>query len=54
MGGNKLSLGTYNMGEKNGKWFFWSNADLTEVDFKDNVVIDTVNWENKNLFANIN
>ena len=42
------------MGEKNGKWFFWSNANLTEVDFKDNVVIDTVNWENKNLFANIN
>ena len=54
MDGNKLALGTYKMGKKNGKWFFWSNADLTEVDFEDNVVIDTVNWENKNLLANNN
>ena len=54
MDGNKLSLGTYNMGEKNGKWFFWSNADLTEVNFKDNAIIDTVNWENKNFLANNN
>lgn len=31
--GNKQAVATYNDGEKTGKWFFWSDTTITEVDY---------------------
>lgn len=31
--GNKKSIGEYANGEKTGKWFFWNDKSLSEVDY---------------------
>ena len=43
--GNQLATGRYNKGKKVGKWFFWSNGTLTEVDFRRNIPRRVVVWE---------
>ncbi len=36
--GNKLSVGEYSNGQKVGKWFFWNDAKLSQVDYSNNQV----------------
>lgn len=36
--GNKLSSGQYANGQKTGKWFFWTDAKLNEVDYSNNQI----------------
>ena len=36
--GNKLSVGEYSNGQKTGKWFFWNEAKLSQVDYSNNQV----------------
>jgi antitoxin component YwqK of YwqJK toxin-antitoxin module len=36
--GNKLSVGEYSNGQKTGKWFFWNEARLSQVDYTNNQV----------------
>lgn len=36
--GNKLSIGEYSNGQKVGKWFFWNDAKLSQVDYSNNQV----------------
>ena len=44
--GKKIAMGQYHMGKREGKWFFWSQKDLKEVDFKDNKVVNVVQHDN--------
>ncbi|WP_092465676.1 toxin-antitoxin system YwqK family antitoxin [Winogradskyella thalassocola] len=44
--GNKLAVATYDAGKKVGKWFFWGDNSLKEVDYKDNAIVTVVEWSN--------
>lgn len=49
--GNKVSIGNYENGKKTGKWLFWSSDKLTEVDYR-NFIMDEINqWNNKTQLA---
>lgn len=45
--GTKASVGNYSNGRKSGKWFFWTNDVLKEVDYSDSKVVKVVRWDNK-------
>ena len=47
--GNKISLGEFNKGEKTGKWFFWSQNSLSEVDYNNSRVADVKKWSQEAL-----
>lgn len=47
--GIKTSMGEYNKGEKTGKWFFWSDGSLNEVDYKDSRVAVVNKWEKETV-----
>ena len=36
--GNKLSVGEYSNGQKTGKWFFYNEAKMSQVDYTNNQV----------------
>ena len=42
--GNKKSIGEYVNGAKTGKWFFWNNDSLSEVDYSDSRVAAVKSW----------
>ncbi|NNL09922.1 MAG: nicotinic acid mononucleotide adenyltransferase [Croceitalea sp.] len=42
--GKKIASGSYENGERAGKWFFWNDAILKEVDFVNNRIADVKNW----------
>jgi len=42
--GNKVAMGQYKDGMKIGKWFFWTGADLTEVDYSDSRIAQVKKW----------
>ena len=46
--GKKLAMDSYNSGKKNGQWFFWRGDNLIELVYKNNTIIDKVEWGNKN------
>lgn len=50
--GNKTSLGEYANGEKTGKWFFWSNKSLSEVDYSKSRVAKIQSWKQDALAKN--
>ena len=39
-------LGEFKNGKKKGKWLFWNDNKLTEVNFKNNRIISSQSWEN--------
>ena len=43
--GNKKSIGEYSNGQKTGKWFFWTDNNLSEVDYSDSRVAQVKNWK---------
>ena len=43
--GNKTSIGEYVDGQKTGKWFFWNNKSLNEVDYSDSRVASVKSWK---------
>jgi antitoxin component YwqK of YwqJK toxin-antitoxin module len=43
--GNKVAMGTYNEGEKTGKWFFWNQNSLSEVDYSSSRVAKVKSWK---------
>ncbi|WP_310557399.1 membrane-binding protein [Flavobacterium sp.] len=47
--GNKISLGEFNKGEKTGKWFFWNEKSLSEVDYTDSRVAEVKKWSQETL-----
>lgn len=46
--GNKLVSAKYDNGKKVGKWFYWNNDTLTEVDYSDNSIANVNKWTNTN------
>lgn len=50
--GNKVAIGEYNKGQKVGKWFFWNNSVLSEVDYSENRIASVKNWK-KDAVVNI-
>ena len=45
MKGNKKSIGEYSEGQKTGKWFFWNNASLNEVDYSESRIASVKQWK---------
>lgn len=43
--GNKVSTGNYNKGVRTGKWFFWSDGAVKEVEFSNNVIASVTDRE---------
>jgi antitoxin component YwqK of YwqJK toxin-antitoxin module len=50
--GKKTAVAEYNKGQKVGKWFFWNNSVLSEVDYSDNRVASVKNWK-EDAIANV-
>lgn len=44
--GKKVAMGQYNEGTKIGKWFFWTGADLTEVEYSESRIAQVTKWTN--------
>lgn len=44
--GKKIALGQYNAGVKVGKWFFWNQDILSEVDYNDSRIAAVNQWKN--------
>jgi antitoxin component YwqK of YwqJK toxin-antitoxin module len=43
--GKRVALGTYLDGKKHGKWFFWNQDGLREVDFNLNSIASVSQWK---------
>ncbi|MEP5256293.1 MULTISPECIES: toxin-antitoxin system YwqK family antitoxin [Winogradskyella] len=52
--GNKLASATYEAGKKVGKWFFWEGDVLKEVDYKNNRIVQVVEWSNDRTLVSRN
>lgn len=44
LNGNKKSMGEYSQGQKTGKWFFWNDKSLSEVDYSNSRVANVQSW----------
>ncbi|SDR68621.1 hypothetical protein SAMN04515667_0288 [Formosa sp. Hel1_31_208] len=49
--GNKVTMGNYHSGKKVGKWLFWSDNSLREVDYVDSKITSVSEWKDKVLLA---
>lgn len=49
--GKKIAMGTYDNGKKVGKWFFWQDDSLKEVDYIDSKIVSVNKWDNKTKVA---
>ncbi len=45
--GEKTSKGSYAKGVRTGKWYFWTDGNLKEVEFSDNKIASVINKERK-------
>jgi antitoxin component YwqK of YwqJK toxin-antitoxin module len=52
--GEKVSMGSYDRGVRTGKWFFWADDNVKEVEFSDNVIASVVNRESDSGVATKN
>ncbi|MDW5289322.1 nicotinic acid mononucleotide adenyltransferase [Formosa sp. PL04] len=52
--GKKIASANYNKGEKVGKWFFWNDDTLKEVDYSNNAIASVSEWNNKSKLAGNN
>lgn len=43
--GNKIAIGEYRNGAKVGKWFFWTDKSLSEVEYSDSKIAFVKNWQ---------
>ena len=41
--GEMIAKGSYYMGKRTGKWYFWNPEGVREVDYKDNKIVNVVN-----------
>tara|TARA_R100000789_G_C2995253_1_gene147267 strand:+ start:717 stop:1082 length:366 start_codon:yes stop_codon:yes gene_type:complete len=46
--GEKTALANYENGKKSGKWFFWTENKLTEVDYQNSMIASVNSWKNEN------
>lgn len=47
--GQKIAQGEYKDGQKTGKWLFWNNNELNEVDYSDNRIAEIKKWSNQTV-----
>lgn len=47
--GKKLAVANYNQGKKTGKWLFWNNDTLKEVDYVNQKIASVNEWTEKTL-----
>ena len=45
--GKTVSMGRYNKGVRTGKWIFWGNDGIKEVEFSNNIIASVVNKDNE-------
>ena len=45
--GNKKAVGQYAEGIKTGKWFFWTDKQLVEVDYEKNQIENVIYWNSE-------
>ena len=51
--GRKAVSGQYDKGKKVGKWFFWNQGKIREVDFVDNNVVKVFDWDTPATIATL-
>jgi len=49
--GKKLVSANYDNGKKVGKWFYWNDTTLKEVDYNNNAIADVNVWTDKSSIA---
>jgi len=49
--GKKLVSANYDNGEKVGKWFYWNDKTLKEIDYNDNTIVSVTEWANGSRVA---
>ncbi|WP_233494460.1 toxin-antitoxin system YwqK family antitoxin [Mesonia sp. K7] len=49
--GEKTAVAKYQNGEKAGKWLFWENQELTEVNYNDSRITEVVKWKNNEVIV---
>jgi antitoxin component YwqK of YwqJK toxin-antitoxin module len=49
--GNKSVSASYDNGKKVGKWFYWTDKTLTEVDYTKNMIVSINKWTNTESLA---
>ncbi len=49
--GKKIAVGNYDNGLKVGKWLFWTEDSLKEVDYVNSKIASVSNWNNKTTVA---
>jgi antitoxin component YwqK of YwqJK toxin-antitoxin module len=47
--GKKIAVGRYDEGVKQGRWMFWSEGSLTEVEFEKNIIKNVKKWNKSEL-----
>ena len=50
--GKKTAIAFYENGKKDGKWFFWSEDKLTEVDYQNSVIATVNSWKSDSSLVN--
>ena len=49
--GKKNAVAYYNKGQKTGKWFFWKDDKLIEVDYEQNAIADVKTYKSEGTYA---
>lgn len=49
--GKKIASGKYENGKRTGKWLFWQDEVLKEVDFVDNQITGIRNWNQSQVVS---
>jgi len=49
--GKKNAVAFYHKGNKTGKWFFWRQDKLIEVDFNKNDIANVKSYTNENIYV---
>ena len=49
--GKKTVSANYDNGKKVGKWFYWNDSTLKEVDYSNNAIASVNEWTNKSSIA---
>jgi antitoxin component YwqK of YwqJK toxin-antitoxin module len=50
--GNKTAVAIYDNGQKTGKWLFWNDTTLNEVNYANNQIASVKNWK-KDALVNV-
>lgn len=52
--GQKTAIAYYNEGNKIGKWFFWKEGKLTEIDYNENKIAAVKSWKESTMVVDKN